>query len=91
MKNGNLNWVITVVLVPLVFGAYIYTYAVEGKAEDRAQTLKEETRQLATGVKEDNEQRAQEIKKDLKEQITQSEQRVREALNELKEIIQKNR
>lgn len=76
MNNSTLNWVVTALLIPLAFGAYVYAFAIDGKAEDRAQTVKQEVQQ-----------QAQEIKKDLKEQIVQSEQRVQEALKELKELI----
>ena len=77
MSNGYINWVITVILIPLVFGAYLYTYAVDDKAEVRARTVKEEVQQ-----------QAKETKTDLKEQIQQSEQRVQETLKELKALIQ---
>jgi len=79
MKNGNLNWAITVILIPLLFGAYVYTHAVDLRAEEREQTVKQEVQQ-----------QSQEIKKDLKEQIVQSEQRVQQALREIKELIKRN-
>ena len=78
-NNVAVNWIITVLLVPLAFGAYLYTYAIDVRAEDRAQTVKTEAKE-----------QAQEIKKDLKEQIVQSEQRVQEALKELKALIIRN-
>lgn len=80
MKNGSLNWVITVILIPLVFGAYIYANAIDLRAEEREQNVKQEVQQ-----------QAQELKKDLKEQITQSEQRVQQALKEIKELIKNGR
>jgi predicted Holliday junction resolvase-like endonuclease len=95
MSNGSINWLITVILVPLVFGAYLYTFAVDSKADSTAQAVKVEAEQRALEVKRDlkeqivrSDQQAQEIKVDLKEQIQQSEQRVQESLKELKALIQ---
>ena len=79
MTNGNLNWLITVLLIPLEFGAYMYTFASSGRNEDRV---------VQTEVRA--EQRALEIKTDLKDQIVQSEQRVQQALRELKDLIKAN-
>lgn len=91
MSNGQINWVITVILIPLVFGAYLYSYAIDNKAlsvrfetEQRAQTIKTELEVQIVKA----EQQALAIKVDLKEEIQRSEQRVQESIKELKALIQ---
>lgn len=91
MSNGQINWVITVILIPLVFGAYLYSFAIDSKAA----TVRFETEQRAQTIKTDlevqilkSEQQTLEIKIDLKKEIEKSEQRVQETLKELKALIQ---
>ena len=87
MNNGTLNWVVTALLIPLAFGAYVYAFAIDSKAEQRAETVREAAVELAQVVKAEAEQRAIEIKQDLSARISESESRVREALKELKDLI----
>ena len=80
MNNGTLNWVITALLIPLAFGAYVYAFAIDRQSEVRARAAEQDAIQVAL-----------ETKRDLKEQIVQSEQRVQEALKELKELVLEQR
>ena len=80
MNNGTLNWVITALLVPLAFGAYVYAFNVDRLSEVRARQAESDVRELVLVTK-----------KDLSDRISESERRVQEALKELKALVLEQR